>query len=196
MKRLISLVTALSMAFMLLPVFAPDVLATGVGTSENIEDDGYVVAGVTQGVEAKSGSPYEISIGEVIENSENVVYSGTTVVGTFTSEKYDAGLLGYKYSISFDWKASLNASGDYYFALDGIDNVELITHTNYLILGLAWQSYTYSVTKFTYALSNARSVITFQISYKFTVYPKDALFGQVFTANHEQSYTMSEVKDH
>ncbi len=103
----------------------------------------------------------------IIINSQNIVTRGTSVSGSYSSGKYDAGLLGYKYSISFDWTASIDDNGDYIF--ETVENTHLEVYVNYFVLSLSWSNYHYTVTKNTYHFSNDRKSVIFNIDFLFTV---------------------------
>lgn len=110
-----------------------------------------------------------ISIDEIISKSTNIQRSSNSCSGSFKSDKYNAGILGYKYQIKFDWVAKVS-NGDYVF--DKITNYTLTTYTNYLLLALTWESYTYKVTKNTYSFSGDRLSVNCFANYIFDVRDK------------------------
>lgn len=172
MKKLISIVLTLLVVMSLFSTNAFAAEDTG-----SADSDGYVVVGVedvvfSDNLSDENNINLPITFEELIEASSNVTYSNSSYTGSYKSDKYDAGLVGFKYQISFDWEATTN-SGDYIFK--SISNAKITTYTNYLLLSLSWgdDTVTYSLTKNTFEYSSNKRSVTFYTNYKFTVYDSD-----------------------
>lgn len=138
-------------------------------------DENYVVSSVVEGFEEKENinvfqNALNIDIDEIISSSTNVKkLSNSDYTGSFTSDKYDAGLKGYKYQIKFDWTTGVE-SGDYVFR--NISHYQVVTYTNYLVLALTWEEYSYRVTKASWTYNSGRNGIRCTANYAFTVRDK------------------------
>lgn len=105
-----------------------------------------------------------MSMEDLVANSQIAVRSGTTVAGTYTSPEYDAGFLGYTYTISFDWVADIR-EGDYVFAANGISNAMYDININFWLLMIAYSYYSYEVTYWNYSISDDMKNVTFTLNY-------------------------------
>lgn len=158
----------------------------------------YVVDGIAP-VTQIDGSIYDnvlsltIDIDDLIARSTNVTRSGSSYSGSYESDKYDAGLPGYKYQISFDWKADVNSAGNYVFKDNSIQNPLITTHTNHFILAMTWSYYNYSFTKNTYGVATNGRSVTFETDYKFTVYEKDTAFDHTFTQENTKTIYIDDL---
>lgn len=160
-----------------------------VSTYDNISyldtDENYYVSSINEGHEEINSTSKilfdnSLNLETIISKSVNIQkISSNSYSGKFTSDKYNAGILGYKFQIKFDWVAKVNSSGDYIF--DKITNYKLVTYTNYIVLALTWDSYSYKVSSNTYSLSSNRKTITCVANYIFDLYEKN-------TKNHITAY--------
>ena len=148
-----------------------------VQTEECVEEytveyaDEYVVSSVAPAMQIAcaidSNALYALSVDNVIENSTGVVTCGTSLSGSYKSAKYDAGLSGFKYRISFDWEATVNAAGDYIFST--ITNAAITTYRG-LLTGFLYTMCYYDITNNVYYISSDRKSVTFETAYEFHVY--------------------------
>lgn len=139
----------------------------------------------------KSINSIESNIDYILSHSTNVTRSGSEYWGDFTSDKYSAGILGYKYRIYFEWKLGTNSAGDYYFS--EIKNVKVTTYTNHLILALSWGYYDYRITHFSHTLSSDKKSVTFNLNYEVSLSEKDSDYIFTRTLVNKQTYTAQEV---
>ncbi len=200
MKKIITILLVMLMALTVLPVSAfaaePDVC---VDTTDNnlsvYENEEYVVSYDDTACEiisnGYSGDVTTMDIDYIILNSTNVISRGTSVSGSYTSSKYDAGLAGYKYRISFDWTAKVNSEGDYIF--DKISNPKITTYENWFLLGFTWSYYNYSITRNVYYKSNGGKSLTFETNYSFVVYD-DYGFDYNFSQENVKVVTLDSIR--
>lgn len=136
-------------------------------------DKNYHVTSSDKGTEVSLSHNQNINnsleIDYIISHSTNIQKSSNSYSGSFKSDKYNAGISGYKYQISFDWVAKIS-NGNYVF--DKITNYTLTTYTNYLLLALAWEAYSYRVIKNTYSFSSDRAYVTCFANYVFDLRDK------------------------
>ena len=193
MKKVLSVLLS---AVMLLSMSVTAFAAEAPNTEEFANE--YVIDGIAP-VTQIDGSIYDdvlrltIDIDDLIAHSTNVTRSGSSYSGSYESDKYDAGLPGYKYQISFDWKADVNSAGNYIFKDNSIQNPIITTHTNNFILATAWSYYNYSFTKNTYGVATNGRSVTFETDYKFTVYEKDTAFDHTFTQENTKTIYIDDL---
>lgn len=138
-------------------------------------DENYVITSIVEGFEEKgdinvSHHAFSMDINDIISKSTNIKkLSNSDYSGSFTSDKYDAGLPGYKFQIKFDWTTGTE-SGNYVFRQ--ISNYKVVTYTNYLILAFTWEEYSYRVTKASWSYNSGRNAIWCTANYTFTVRDK------------------------
>lgn len=136
-------------------------------------DKNYHVTSSDKGTEVSLSHNQNINnsleIDYIFSHSTNIQKSSNSYSGSFKSDKYNAGISGYKYQISFDWVAKIS-NGNYVF--DKITNYTLTTYTNYLLLALAWEAYSYRVIKNTYSFSSDRAYVTCFANYVFDLRDK------------------------
>lgn len=165
---------------------------------DGVDDEGYTVADVAL-VTQVDGSLFDdteiitLDIDELLSHSTNVTYSGSSYSGSYTSAKYDAGLLGYKYTISFDWVASVNSSGDYIFKDNTLLNAKITTHTNHLILAFTWSYYTYSLDRNVCIIASDGKSVTFETNYRFTVNEKETAISHTFVQENAKTIYLNNL---
>ncbi|MCR5293569.1 MAG: hypothetical protein K6E30_00125 [Lachnospiraceae bacterium] len=193
MKKLLCLIISISMLLtMSTTAFAASDL------SPTTDADGYTVAGVAP-VAKVDGSIYDnaitvsFDIDELLTHSTNVTRSGSSYSGSYTSAKYETGLPGYKYEISFDWVADVNSSGDYIFKNNAIQNPLITTYTNHVLLALTWSYYTYSFDKNTYGVATNGKSVTFETDYEFTVYEKETAISHNFVEENTKTIYINDL---
>lgn len=193
MKKIFCLIVSLAM------LLAMSTTAFAASCEKNtIDDDGYTVAGVTPATEI-DGSIYDnvaaltFDMDELLANSTNVTYSGSSYSGSYTSDKYEAGLPGYTYEISFDWVADVNSSGDYVFKDNAIQNALITTYTNHIILAITWGYYNYTFDKNTYGVASNGKSVTFETDYEFTVYEKGTAISHTFSQENTKTIYINDL---
>lgn len=198
MKKVLSVLLSAVMLFsMNVTAFAAEAPNTNVPNTEEYANE-YVIDGITP-VTQIDGSIYDnvssltIDIDDLISHSTNVTSSGSSYSGSYVSDKYDAGLPGYKYQISFDWKADVNSSGNYVFKDNSIQNPMIKTYANHFILTMTWGYYNYSLTKNTYGVATNGRSVTFETDYKFTVYERDTAFDHTFTQENTKTIYIEDL---
>lgn len=198
MKKVLSiLLSTIVMFSMSVTAFAAEIPNSIVSNADEFANE-YVIDRVTP-VTKIDGSIYDnvsiltINIDDLIAHSTNVTRSGSSYSGSYESDKYDAGLPGYTYQISFDWKADVNSAGNYIFKDNSIQNPIITTHTNHFILAMTWGYYSYSFAKNTYGVATNGRSVTFETDYKFTVYEKDTAFDHTFTQENTKTIYIDEL---
>lgn len=163
--------------------------------SSNLDsDENYYFSGSEFSSEVVNVLPHgnnPISVEDVISNSTNIQRNGATDSGDFTSKKFSAGILGYKYTISFSWVAKV-VNGDYVF--DYISNAKITTYTNYLILAVTWELYSYRITKNTYYFTGDRKSVIFETNYAFDVRDKTTHNDMTLYQNNKQTFSLQSIR--
>lgn len=156
-------------------------------------DENYYISSIDVGYEAVNNSAldlseYSIDVEKVIANSVNIKRTAnSSYSGSFKSDKYSAGIPGYKYQIKFDWTAKVS-NGDYVF--NTIKNYTIVTYTNYILLALAWEAYSYKITKMNYTFNSSRSSIICVTNYAFDVRDKSTRNNVTITQNNKKTFDM------
>ena len=170
-------------------------LETSVTEYPDRETD-YILSGISTSMQAFSdndidfGTPADIEY--IIANSSDIVTYANSTSGSFKSDKYDAGLPGYKYRISFDWTAKVNSSGQYIF--DKITNPKVTTYENWFLLGFTWDYYNYTITKNVYYLSDSGRSITFNVNYDFTVMSSTSGIATSISENNVNVFKLDSIR--
>lgn len=193
MKKLFSFVVSFAMLLsMSTTVFA--------ASEEDValDSDGYSVVGVAP-VTQMDGAAYDnttlitLDIDELLAHSTNVTRSSSSYSGSYTSAKYETGLPGYKYQISFDWVADVNSSGDYVFRNNAIQNPLISTYKDKLLLAITWSYSTYSFAKNTYGVASNGKSVTFETDYKFTVYEKETAISHTLVQENTKTIYINDL---
>lgn len=160
---------------------------TAFATSDDValDSDGYGLVGIdpvtkADGTVSNNMVHITLDIDELLAHSTNVMRSSNSYSGSYTSAKYETGLPGYKYQISFDWVADVNASGDYVFRNNAIQNPLISTYKDKVLLAITWSYSTYSFAKNTYGVASNGKSVTFETDYEFTVYEKETAISHTF----------------
>ena len=122
--------------------------------------------------------PDSFSVESIMEHSTITARNSSTTEGSYKSKEYDAGLSGYTFQISFDWKASVNSSGDYIFST--ISNANITTYRNSFVIGMTWAYSHYELTKNTYIISSDKKSVTFNTTYDFEFVMKDDITAHLY----------------
>lgn len=131
-----------------------------------------------------------LPINEILSHSA-VSTRGATMEGSYKSGSYSAGLAGYAFSISFDWKATVNSSGDYIFS--SIDNAMITTHKDTLFCNMTWAYSSYKITKNEYVISSDKKSVVFNTSYDFEYVMKEDPISRFYT--HSEAHSNRIVLD-
>lgn len=158
--------------------------------STSVHEDTEVIAGINYSTEITSlpdtnSNPF--SIDEIINNS-TITVRGSSMEGTYESNKYNTGLTGYNFQISFDWKAGVNSSGDYFFS--SISNAKITTYRDAFVCGMTWGYSHYEVTKNTYTISSNKKQVTFNTTYAFEYIMKNDPLAQIYTSTKSHKHTI------
>lgn len=134
---------------------------------------------------------FSVSIDDVMANSVNVKsVSSSSYSGSFTSDKYSAGIPGYKYQIKFDWESgTLNGTR----VFTKIKNYKVVTYTNYVVLSLAWESYSYRLTKNTYLFDRGNTLVNCYTNYAFDVRDKTTHNSTTIYQNNTQTFSLNSL---
>lgn len=159
-------------------------------------DENYYITSIDKGYEEISDSLSDISecsisIDDVMANSVNVKsLSSSSYSGSFISDKYSAGLLGYKYQIKFDWESG-TSNGTRVFTK--IKNYKVVTYTNYVVLALTWESYSYRLTKNTYLFDRGNTLVNCYTNYAFDVRDKTTHNSTTIYQNNTQTFSLNSL---
>ncbi len=159
-------------------------------------DENYYITSIDNGYEEVNDSvldinEYSIDVEKVIADSVNVKRAANnSYSGSFISDKYSAGIFGYKYQIKFNWTAKVS-KGNYVF--DKITNYKIVTYTNYLLLAMTWESYSYKITKKTYSFNGSRSAVTCYTNYTFNCRDKTTHNNSTMYGTNKKTFTMDQL---
>ena len=200
MKKILSLfLTSMIILSMYSTVaMADDNSSQILSTTDIYDDDYYKIVGVEASIlecidENIISDKITLTFDELMKSSTNITRSNNSLSGTYESAKLNAGLTGYKYQISFDWEAEVDNSNNYTFKK--ITNAKITTYENIILLSIAWpgDSWSYVLTKNTYAISNDKRLVTFYTNYKFTLYDSSEGSTYNYTSNNTKPIDIEDL---
>lgn len=128
-------------------------------------------------------------VDEIIEQSIITKRTDALMEGTFVSDEFETGFVGYTYRIKFNWEVIDNGMGDYVFS--NVSNVKVTTYRYDNLLNSVWSSYTYVLDVETPDYTTDPSRVTIDITYTFYTIGKYDLFGNVVTTVKELNYSQT-----
>lgn len=190
-KRISSIALMLCMVLtMSVTAFAAEMNNSNVSLNDTNEKYTVEVATATREYD-KAGNSDVVDIDYIIANSTNVVTRGNEKRGNYTSAKYEAGLTGYTYDISFSWVARVDEEANYFF--DEIIDPQVTTYINYVVLSLTWKYYNYKLINNICDVSENGDYVEFNTDYEFTVINHNAFLPTTFTVNNTKIIELENI---
>lgn len=176
-------------------IFTMQAFAANTNDEESLLIDREVIVNSESVVEENTCFSNELAgveIDELLLNSTNVTRSGSTIVGSYRSNEFDAGFPGFTYDISFDWEFEV-VDGEYVFKDNNISNAYVTTYIDWYQVEMAFQNYSYTLVKNTYSVASDGKSVTFYTNYEFELQDIYSLSMHTFSQDNTQTITISDL---
>lgn len=129
-----------------------------------------------------------VSVPNILSQSTNISRSNGTLRGTFSAE-YDSSETGFSYYISFDWIATPDDNGTYFFSSIPSSSPPVILRDEG-VLSVLWESADCTVTHHLYSISSSREYVQLYLSLHFEIREKHSFALQSFNRQYYHEFSV------